>query len=101
MLDKRYRILKSALAETSRELIRPMPFNSGCFALLEIPESVGVTSEEVRLHLLEHHDTGLVAIAPRFLRIAFCSVAAEALPELVRRVELAIGELAAKPVTAG
>ncbi len=92
-LGHRCEVLKQALATTSRELLTPMPFNSGCFALLELPEELGLTSEEVRLHLLAEHDTGLVAIAPRYLRIAFCSVSAAALPELVRRVELAVREL--------
>jgi aspartate/methionine/tyrosine aminotransferase len=93
-LAERYQILKEALAATSRDLIVPMPFNSGCFALLELPAELGVSSEEVRQHLLAHHDTGVVSIAPRYIRIAFCSVSALAIPELVRRLELAIGELA-------
>jgi len=37
-----------------------------------------------------------VSIAPRYLLIARCSVAAGALPELVQRLEEAIGELAAR-----
>ena len=41
-------------------------------------------------------DVGLVSIAPRYPRIARCSVASGALPELVQRLEEAIGELAAR-----
>ncbi|MBZ0112005.1 MAG: aminotransferase class I/II-fold pyridoxal phosphate-dependent enzyme, partial [Thermoanaerobaculia bacterium] len=99
-LAERYKVLKEALAKTSRDLIVPMPFNSGCFALLELPANLGITSEEVRQHLLAHHDTGLVSIAPRYLRIAFCSVSAQSIPELVRRLALAIGELAEASVGA-
>jgi aspartate/methionine/tyrosine aminotransferase len=94
LLQERYSILKEALAGVDGSLLRPLPFNSGCFALIELPTELGLDSEEVRQHLLEHHDTGVVAIAPNFIRIAFCSVGAEALEELVRRVELAVSELA-------
>jgi len=94
LLQERYSILKDALAKVDGSLLRPLPFNSGCFALIELPTELGLESEQVRQHLLEHHDTGVVAIAPNYIRIAFCSVRPEALEELVRRVELAVGELA-------
>lgn len=94
LLEERYRALKGALAEVDPELLTVLPFNSGCFALVELPERLGLTSEQVRRHLLERHDTGLISIEPRYLRIAHCSVAAEALPELARRLELGVRELA-------
>jgi len=93
-LGRRVAVLREALARVDRELLRPLPFNSGCFALVELPEELGLSADEVRLHLLEHQDAGLVSIAPRYLRIAHCSVAAEALPELVQRVERGAAELA-------
>lgn len=95
LLEERYRALKGALAGADPELLTVLPFNSGCFALVELPERLGLTSEQVRLHLLEHHDTGLISIEPRYLRIAHCSVAAEALPELARRLERGVAELTA------
>lgn len=94
LLEERYRALKGALAGVDPELLTVLPFNSGCFALVELPERLGLTSEQVRRHLLERHDTGLISIEPRYLRIAHCSVAAEALPELARRLELGVRELA-------
>ena len=94
LLEGRYRALKGALAEADPELLTVLPFNSGCFALVELPERLGLTSEQVRQHLLERHDTGLISIEPRFLRIAHCSVDAEALPELARRLEAGVRELA-------
>lgn len=94
LLEGRYRALKQALAEADPALVPALPFNSGCFALVELPESLGLDSETVRRHLLAHHDTGLVSIAPRYLRIAHCSVDKAALPELVRRMERAVKELA-------
>lgn len=94
LLEGRYRALKEALSETDPEFLTVLPFNSGCFALVELPEQLGLTSEKVRRHLLEHYETGLISIEPRFLRIAHCSVDSGALPELSRRLELGIRDLA-------
>ena len=93
LLEGRYRALRGALAATDPELLTVLPFNSGCFALVELPERLGLTAETVRRHLLDHYDTGLIAIDARYLRIAHCSVDASALPELVRRLETAVAEL--------
>jgi aspartate/methionine/tyrosine aminotransferase len=95
LLEGRYQALKGALAEVDPNLLTVLPFNSGCFALVEIPEALGVDAETARRHLLARHDTGLVSIAPRYLRIAHCSVDEAALPELARRLERGIAELAA------
>lgn len=94
LLAGRYRVLKRALAGADPGLLTVLPFNSGCFALVEIPERLGVSSETARRHLLARHDTGLVSIAPRYLRIAHCSVDEAAIPELARRLETGIRELA-------
>jgi hypothetical protein len=93
LLEGRYRALKGALAKADPELLTVLPFNSGCFALVELPEKLGLDSETVRRHLLARHDTGLISIEPRYLRIAHCSVDAAALPELARRLELGVKEL--------
>jgi len=93
LLEERYRVLKQALAATDPRHLAVLPFNSGCFALVELPESLGLTAEQVRRHLLDHCDTGLISIDPRYLRIAHCSVDAAALPQLVRRLEKGITEL--------
>jgi aspartate/methionine/tyrosine aminotransferase len=94
LLEGRYRALKGALAEVDPGLLTVLPFNSGCFALVEVPPALGLDAEAVRRHLLAHHDTGLISIAPCYLRIAHCSVDAAAIPELVRRLEKGIAELA-------
>jgi DNA-binding transcriptional MocR family regulator len=90
--------LKGALAKTDPALFTALPFNSGCFALVELSPDLlasGITAEQVRRHLLKHQDTGLISIEPRYLRIAHCSVDAQALPELVARLEKGVAELAA------
>lgn len=91
-LERRYRTMKRALAALDPTLLKPLPCNSGCFALVELPP--GLDPERVRLHLLEHHDTGLVSVEPKYIRIAFCSVAEDAIAELVRRLEIGVRELA-------
>lgn len=96
LLAGRYRALQAALAGCDPALLAPLPFNSGCFAVVELPESLGVGAEAARRHLLDHQDTGVIAIEPRYLRIAHCSVAAEAIPELVLRIERGVAELAGR-----
>jgi aspartate/methionine/tyrosine aminotransferase len=97
LLAGRYRALKGALARVDPGLLTVLPFNSGCFALVEIPAALGIDSETVRRHLLERHGTGLISLAPRYLRIAHCSVDEGALPELARRLEQGVAELAGRP----
>ncbi|MDX1383548.1 MAG: aminotransferase class I/II-fold pyridoxal phosphate-dependent enzyme, partial [Thermoanaerobaculia bacterium] len=79
--------LRRSLAQANGPLA-PLPFNSGCFALLELPE--GVDPEALRHRLLADFDTGVVAIRPRYARLAYCSVAEDAIPELVSRLGRAL-----------
>lgn len=91
--EERYKAVRPAIAEIDQSLLRPMPFNSGFFVLLELPEDAGVSADEIRRHLIAEHDTGVVSIGERYLRLALCSVEAAALPELVRRVERGTREM--------
>ncbi len=90
VLESRYRVLRAALDQVRSDLVRPLPFNSGCFALLPLAD--GLDPETVRVHLLEEHDTGVIAIAPNYIRLAYCSLAEEAIPETVRRVAAGLEE---------
>ncbi|MCB1055549.1 MAG: aminotransferase class I/II-fold pyridoxal phosphate-dependent enzyme [Acidobacteria bacterium] len=101
LLAERYRVLKEALAQTDDALLRPQPFNSGSFALVELPEELGVDAEALRQHLLAHEDTGLISIGSSFIRIAHCSVDRDELPELVRRLERGVATLAQRTVGKG
>ena len=42
-------------------------------------------AEALRQRLLAEFDTGVVSSPPRYVRIAYCSVAEEAIPELVKQ----------------
>lgn len=93
LLEERYLALKRALTDFDPTCGRPLPFNSGCFALIELPE--GVEPEALRRLLLDELDTGVVSIAPRYVRLAYCSVALDAIAELVARVEAGVRQLSA------
>lgn len=103
LLAGRVEVLREALAACDPAVLTPLPFNSGCFALVALgsgEDSVanpgGADPEALRRHLLDHEDTGLIAIRPRFVRIAHCSVDAGDLPELVRRLERGARQVAAR-----
>jgi DNA-binding transcriptional MocR family regulator len=98
-LARRYRRLCSALAELDPELLGALPCNAGCFALVELPE--GLDPEVARRHLIAEHGTGLVSVAPRYLRIAFCSVREADLPALVRHLERGVAELSSRRASTG
>ena len=90
---ERYEVTWPLLEKLDPDFLRPMPFNSGFFVLLEIPDTLDITAEEARVHLLERFDTGVVSLGDRFLRLAICSVSKEAIPEMIARVEKGVRSL--------
>lgn len=86
MLSERYQVLRQALEALDNPALHPYPFNGGVFALIGVD---GVEDlDALRQYLIADHDLGLVASAsPPALRIAFCSVSVEDIPELVRRLD--------------
>ncbi len=90
-LGRRYLVLREALQSVDSGLMRPLPFNAGCFALLELAS--GLDPEALHQRLLARHDTGVISIQPSYVRIAFCSVKADDLPELVERLARGAREL--------
>ncbi len=96
LLENRCRVLQAALETVDRELLVPLPFNSGCFALIELGPRVETDAQSVRRLLLDEFDTGVIAVGERFLRIAFCSVRASDLAEVVTRLERGVAKLAGR-----
>ncbi len=90
-LEGRYRALKAALDRADDSLLRAWPFNAGCFAVVDLPK--GIDAEALRHLLIKDFDTGIVSIPPNMVRIAFCSVAEAAIPELVRRLGKGVAAL--------
>ena len=88
-MGARYRALKAALAGLNTDLLTPYPFNSGLFALVKVHPSID--ADQLRRRLIAEHSVGTIALPEHnAIRIAFCSVREDDLPELVRRIELAV-----------
>lgn len=89
VLARRYRILKDALAALPAESrLRPWPFNGGVFALIGLPSDLD--AEVLRKRLIAEFSVGTISIpSVNAVRVAYCSVADDAIPELVRRLDLA------------
>lgn len=82
ILARRYEALREAFAAHD---LRAWPYNSGCFALIELPE--GMDCETMRHRLIEDHSVGVIAVPQvNGLRVAFCSIEAEDIPDLVARI---------------
>lgn len=89
LLGRRYRALKRELSRVSDRLV-PYPFNSGCFALVRVP--AGLDAHEARKTLIAEQDVGSITIPEiNALRVAYCSLAEEMIPELVERLVAVVG----------
>jgi len=72
-LARRYRRVQSATAQLVEAGIHPLPFNSGCFALLRLPKHLN--AHDVRKKLIQEASVGFVALPQHHaLRIAYCSM---------------------------
>lgn len=88
LMVKRYRkvqeVLGSTLALESRDLLVPLPFNSGYFMSF-VCQSIG--AEDLRLALLDK-GIGTISIENKFLRIAFSSVDENDIEDLYHEIFL-------------
>ncbi len=66
------------------------PFNSGYFMCVQLK---GADAEQVRLHLLAEHGVGLIATAPRDLRVAFSCLETENVEKLFELLHQAVQEV--------
>jgi aspartate/methionine/tyrosine aminotransferase len=73
-----------------RESFAVYPFNSGYFMCLAVK---GVDAEAVRVRLLDHYQTGLVASSPTDLRVAFSCLEVDEIEPLFELIHRAIQEL--------
>jgi aspartate/methionine/tyrosine aminotransferase len=79
-----------ANAPRFRESWETYPFNSGYFMCVKVKQ---VPAEKVRVHLLEHYGTGLIAEGESDLRIAFSCLELEEIEPLFETLHRAIQEL--------
>ncbi len=88
-LRRRFDALVSALDGPADDPLRPYPANAGCFCLVGLPSELD--AEVLRRRLIAEHSVGVVSIsALNALRIAFCSMALEDIPEAVARIRAAV-----------
>ena len=66
-------------------------FNSGYFMCLKIK---GVSAENVRRHLLDRYQTGLIATAEHDLRVAFSCLELEEIEPLFELIDRSVRDLA-------
>ena len=71
------------------DLLRPYPFNSGYFMAFAAKGN----AEDLRVKLLDDYHIGCINIAGRTLRVAYCSVRKEDIPDLISTIYQAAGEL--------
>jgi aspartate/methionine/tyrosine aminotransferase len=89
LLARRYRTLKKGLDGLDSPKIRVRPFNSAYFALLELTN--GLQAETLRRRLLADHSVGTIAFpVENALRLAYCSIHEDRLPELVAAIARAV-----------
>ncbi|AEV29858.1 aspartate/tyrosine/aromatic aminotransferase [Sphaerochaeta pleomorpha str. Grapes] len=88
-MAKRFHALTKALEKhAGSELLKPYPYNSGYFMAFKCKGS----SEQLRQYLLEKYQVGCISIKDDTLRLAYCSVECDKIPELVDLVYQAAGE---------
>ena len=87
-LRRRHSVLTECLASLSTDKIAPFPFNSGSFALLQIAPEIPV--DALRERLLEA-STGVISVPEvNAIRLAYCSMHADAIPALVQAIDQAV-----------
>ena len=97
LLKQRYRTLKRELERMDTRLVTVEPFQGGFFCFISLRPESGLRATDVANHLLDEHGIGTVPFEGDHmngLRIAFCSVDSEDLPELCQRLAQTINALA-------
>lgn len=84
VLQKRYEILKQALARPTQQWT-VFPFNGGCFCLLKLRE--GLNADEVRQKLIHDESVGVVNQGDHCIRLAFCSIKETSVEPLIAALE--------------
>lgn len=80
VLAGRYHALREAFATHD---LQPWSFNSGCFCSLPVDED----PDQLRHRLIAEQSVGVIAVRQaRAIRVAFCAIEAEDVPDLVRRI---------------
>ncbi len=97
LLKRRYETLKDQLGKMKTDLVTVEPFHGGFFCFVNLRPESGLRATDVANHLLDEHGVGTVPFegdTMNGLRIAYCSVDCEDLPELCLSLAETVEELA-------
>ena len=97
LLKRRYETLKDELGKIDTEFVTVEPFHGGFFCFVNLRPESGLRATDVANHLLDEHGVGTVPFESdtmNGLRIAYCSVDREDLPELCRSLAQTVEEQA-------
>ncbi len=97
LLAERYRIMQEELGKIQTDLIIPDPFQGGFFCFVNLSPKSGLKAFDVCDHLLKKYQCGTVPIEQgeiNGIRLAFCGVEAQDVPELCQSLEKAVLDLA-------
>jgi aspartate/methionine/tyrosine aminotransferase len=90
LCERATKVYEVANAPRFAESWEVYPFNSGYFMLVRVS---GVDAEKLRVHLLDHYETGLIATSPTDLRVAFSCLEIEEVEPLFETLHEAIQKL--------
>jgi len=84
ILQERFNEVKKVLMDKKyNKYFTPLPFNSGYFMCVKLAS--GLDSEKIRQRLLNHYDTGVIAL-PNMLRISYASIAKDKIRVLFENI---------------
>ncbi|MFH1739230.1 MAG: aminotransferase class I/II-fold pyridoxal phosphate-dependent enzyme [bacterium] len=96
ILGERYRIFKDELKKIDGTRLRCNPFQGGFFNFFDIVREDGPAAEDLADHLLKKYQTGTIPVhfgSLNGIRVAFCSVDAEDIPQLCDNLNNAAKDL--------
>ena len=97
VLAERCHAMKAELAKLTTDLLLPDPFQGGFFCFINLKPGSGLNAPDVCDHLLKAYKVGTVPIQQgqiNGVRVAFCSVEKEDIPELCQSLQKAVLDLA-------
>jgi len=96
LLSQRYKTMRDELAKLENDILRPDPYQGGFFCFINLVPKSGLRATDVCDHLLKQYQVGTVPIEAgdiNGIRIAFCSVEKEDIPELCQSLDKSVKDL--------
>ncbi|MBD3266329.1 aminotransferase class I/II-fold pyridoxal phosphate-dependent enzyme [bacterium] len=95
-LSARYHLLKEKFAALNSDQLFADPFQGGFFCFVNVNPKTGLNAPDICDHLLKEYKVGTVPTqsgAINGIRVAFCSVEKEEIPELANSLQQAVNDL--------